>query len=49
MITYAKTWKKTSFLSEAVLQNAVCEADAGKHQGGQLTDFTRCFLSSVFM
>lgn len=45
MSTYAKTWKQTSVLSEAVLQNAICGADAGKQQGGQLTDFTGCFLS----
>jgi len=32
-------------LSEAVLQNAVCEADAGKQWAGQLTHFTGCFLS----
>lgn len=45
MSTYAKTWKQTSVLSEAVLQNAICGADAGKQQGDQLIDFTGCFLS----
>lgn len=45
MSTYAKTWKRTSLLSEAVLQKAICEADAGKQQGGQLIDFTGCFLN----
>lgn len=36
---------ESRLLSEGVLPNAVCEADAGKQQGGQLIDFTRCFLS----
>lgn len=46
----AKTWKQASVLSEAILQNAICEADAGKQWAGQLIRFTECFLSvSVHM
>lgn len=42
---YAETWKEAFVFSEAILQNAICEAAAGKRWAGQLIHFTECFLS----
>lgn len=40
-------FKSRPLPSEAILQNAICEAYAGKQRGGQLIRFTECFLVSV--